>query len=140
MTLLDPADAPIGPATVELGPWQRRLANFHRIAGGFMILKGLLHWGTLFGLDGTDFFKEAVEAQSSVVFFAIVDLAAGVALWLGSPWGASLWFMTVAAQLIADVAYIEHSAVMVLLSIVEILLVAVYVLLRFRAHSEKHSR
>jgi len=80
VTSIDPADAPIGPAAVELGPWQRRLANFHRIAGGFMILKGLLHWATLFGLDGSDFMREAVEAQSSVVFFAIVDLAAGVAL------------------------------------------------------------
>jgi uncharacterized membrane protein (DUF2068 family) len=140
LTFLDPADEPIGPATVELGPWQRRLANFHRIAGAFMILKGLLHWATLFGLDGTDFMREAAAAQSSIVFFAIVDLAAGVALWLGSPWGASLWLMTVAAQLLADVVYIEHSGMMVVLSIVEILLVAVYVLLRFRAHSEKHSR
>jgi uncharacterized membrane protein (DUF2068 family) len=140
VTLLDPADAPIGPAVVELGPWQRKLVAFHRIAGGFMIFKGLLHWATLFGLDGTNFMREAVEAQSSVVFFAIVDLAAGVALWLGSPWGASLWFMTVAAQLIADMVYLEHSGMMVVLSILEILLVAVYVLIRFRAHSEKHSR
>jgi uncharacterized membrane protein (DUF2068 family) len=140
LTSLDPADEPIGPASVELGLWQRRLVNFHRIAGGFMICKGLLHWASLFGLDGTDFMREAVESQSSMVFFAIVDLAAGVALWLGSPWGASLWFMTVAAQLIADVTYLQHSAVMVLMSIVEILLVAVYVLIRFRAHSEKHSR
>jgi hypothetical protein len=136
----DPADAAIGPATVELGPWQRRLMQFHRVAGGFMILKGLLHWGSLFGVDGTDFMNEAVQVQASIVFFAIVDLAAGVALWLGSTWGASLWFMTVAAQLIADMVYLEHSAVVVLLSIVEVLLVAVYVLIRFKAHSEKHSR
>jgi hypothetical protein len=140
MSLLDPADAPIGSAAVEIGPWRRRLVQFQRVAGGFMILKGLLHWGSLFGVDGTNFASEAIESQSTIVFFAIVDLAAGVALWLGSAWGASLWFMAVAAQLIADMLYVERSAVVVLLSILEILLVAAYVLLRFKAHSEKHPR
>jgi hypothetical protein len=137
---IDPADAPIGPQTVESGPWQTKLMRFQRLAGGFMILKGLLHWASLFGLDGTVFASLAVEAQATMIFFAIVDLAAGVALWLGSTWGASLWFMTVAAQLIAEFVYLEHSAAVVLMTIVEILLVAGYVLLRFRAHSEKYSR
>ena len=58
MTLLGPPDAgapldAIGPHTVEVGPWRKRLILFQRCAGGFMIFKGLTYWSGLIGMgDG----------------------------------------------------------------------------------------
>jgi hypothetical protein len=141
---IDPAiahesDVAIGPASVKIGPWRKRLVLFQRVAGGSMILKGLVFWAGLFGLGG-DFRDQAMAAQASTVFFAVIDLAAGVALWLGSAWGASLWFVAVAAQIVANMLYLEHSGLVVLLTLLQIVLIAVYVLMRFMAHSEKQKR
>ena len=47
MSLQDPADDAIGPENVRVGVWQQRLVLFQRIAGGFMIFKGLVQWGAL---------------------------------------------------------------------------------------------
>jgi hypothetical protein len=144
MTSVDPADpaAPIdaiGPHTVEIGPWRRRLIRFQRIAGGFMIFKGLTHWAGLVGLgDGpaSYFQQQPLDSQAATVFFAVIDLVAGVALWLGSTWGAMLWLLTAGAQVLADVVVLELSGFNVVLTIVEVLLVAGYVVLRFLVHVE----
>jgi hypothetical protein len=148
VTSLDPTDpaAPIdaiGPHTVEVGPWRRRLVRFQRLAGGFMIFKGLTHWGNLIGFgDGTGsaFVREPLDTQAATVFFAVIDLVAGVALWLGSTWGAMLWLLTAAAQIVADVVVLELSGFVILLTIIEVLLVAGYVMLRFMVHVESSRR
>jgi hypothetical protein len=148
VTSIDPVDpsAPmdaIGPHTVEIGPWQRRLVLFQRIAGGFMIFKGLTHWITLLGFgDGpaSQFVRESLDVQAATVFFAVIDLVAGVALWLGSTWGAMLWLLAAALQIFADVALLELSGFKVLLTIVEVLLVAGYVMIRFMVHNETERR
>lgn len=148
MSTFDPTDpaAPldaIGPHTIELGPWRRRLMWFQRLAGGFMIFKGLTHWASLFGAGdgaGSQFEKLPLDAQAATVFFAVIDLVAGVALWLGSTWGAMLWLLAAAVQVLADVVVLELSGLVVLLTIVEVLLVAGYVLIRFMVHVESGQR
>ena len=135
----DPLDAAIGPHSIEIGPWQRRLVQFQRLAGGFMIIKGLTHWASLFGFgDGSTsrFQQLPVDAQVATVFFSVIDLVAGVALWLGSAWGAMLWLLTAAAQIAADVLVLELSGLNVLLTMIEVLLVAGYVMIRFMVHVE----
>jgi hypothetical protein len=144
----DPADstAPldaIGPHTVELGIWRRRLILFQRVAGGFMIFKGLTYWSGLFGFgDGTRslFELQSLDTQAATVFFAVIDLVAGVALWLGSTWGAMLWLLAAGLQLMADIVVLEPSGFLVLLTMVEVLLVAGYVVLRFLVHIETDRR
>jgi hypothetical protein len=152
MTSLDPTDpddpaavidAAIGPHSVEIGLWQQRLVQFQRVAGGFMIVKGLTHWTSLFGSgDGmtSHFQRLPVDAQAATVFFAVIDLVAGVALWLGSAWGAMLWLLAAGAQVLAGVLVLEVSGLDVLLTIVEVLLVAGYVLIRFMVHVEAGQR
>jgi hypothetical protein len=148
MTSIDPADpaAPldaIGPHTVEIGPWRRRLVLYQRVAGGFMIFKGLTHWLSLLGFgDGpaSQFLREPLDVQAATVFFAVIDLVSGVALWLGSTWGAMLWLLAAALQIFADVALLELSGFNVLLTIIEVLLVAGYVVIRFLVHSEAERR
>lgn len=137
-----PLDA-IGPHTVEIGPWRRRLILYQRVAGGFMIFKGLTHWMFLLGFgDGaaSQFVREPLDVQAATVFFAVIDLVAGVALWLGSTWGAMLWLLAAGMQVFADVALLELSGFSVLLTIIEVLLVAGYVVLRFMVHLEAEQR
>jgi hypothetical protein len=148
MTSLDPSDAAapldaIGPHTVEVGPWRKRLILFQRVAGGYMIFKGLTYWSGLVGIGdgaGVAFKNEALDAQAATVFFAVIDLVAGVALWLGSTWGAMMWLIAAGLQLFADVVVLAPSGFLVLLTIVEILLVAGYVILRFMVHAETDRR
>ncbi len=139
----DPIDAAIGPHSVEIGLWQRRLVQFQRVAGGFMVFKGITHWASLFGFgDGSvsHFQQLPADAQAATVFFAIIDLVAGVAVWLGSAWGAMMWLIAAAAQIMANVLVLELSGLNVLLTIIEVLMVAGYVLVRYMAHVESSNR
>ena len=148
MTSMEPTDpgAPleaIGPHTVELGPWRRRLIQFQRVAGGFMIFKGLMYWSSLFvsGAGPASYFQQQpIDIQATTVFFAVIDLIAGVALWLGSTWGAMLWLIAAAMQLFADAIVLELSGILILLTIIEVLLVAGYVIIRFMVHMETDRR
>lgn len=138
----EPIDA-IGPHTVEIGPWRRRLILYQRLAGGFMIFKGLTYWSSLLGFgDGSAsmFQQQPLDTQGATIFFAVIDLVAGVALWLGSTWGAMMWLVAATLQLLADIVIIEPSGLLVLLTMVETCLVAGYVLIRFMVHAESERR
>jgi hypothetical protein len=131
----DALDAAIGPDSVEIKPWQARLVLFQRIAGGFMIAKGLIHWAVLF--TGAAFYALPIEARAATVFFAVIDLVAGVSLWLGSTWGASVWLFAVASQAVAGLLFVQLNGLMTMLTIFELVLVALYVVARFMAHREQ---
>ena len=131
----DPLDAAIGPDSVEVKPGQARLILFQRIAGGFMIIKGMIHWGVLF--MGATFYALPIEARSATVFFAVIDLVAGVSLWLGSTWGASVWLFAVASQIVAGLLFVRLTGLMIVLTIFEIVLVAFYIVARFMAYREQ---
>ena len=131
----DPLDAAIGPDSIELKPWYVRLILFQRVAGGFMIVKGMIHWAVLF--TGASFYALPVEARSATVFFAVIDLVAGVSLWLGSTWGASVWLFAVASQAVAGLLFVRLTGLMIMLTILEIVLVAFYVVVRFMSYREQ---
>jgi hypothetical protein len=133
----DPLDEAIGRDSVKIKPWRRRMIYFQRIAGGFMMVKGLIGWAIICGLPlGTPFVSMRIHSQAWTVFFAVIDVVAGVALWLGSAWGATLWLIVVATQISADIVFTERAGILVLLTIAELLLVAVYVFVRFKVFEE----
>lgn len=140
MSVNHPEDDAIGPENVKVGIWQQRLVLYQRIAGGFMMFKGLVQWGALLGVGagaGARFLDLPLDAQVVTVFFAIVDILAGVGLWLGSTWGGALWLIAAALQIVAGMGFVQLSGFLVLLTILEILMLAVYVLARFMAHHEE---
>ncbi len=133
----DPLDEAIGQGSVKVKPWRQRMIYFQRAVGGFMLVKGLIGWAIICGLPlGTPFAEMRMHAQAWTIFFSVIDVVAGVALWLGSAWGATLWLIVVATQISADIVFTERAGILVLLTIVEVLLVAGYVLVRFRVFEE----
>lgn len=133
----DPLEEAIGRDSVKPKPWRQRMIFFQRIAGGFMMVKGLISWAIICGLPlGTPFVSMRIHAQAWTVFFAVIDVVAGVALWLGSAWGATLWLIVVATQISADVVFTDRAGVLVLLTIMEVLLVAGFVFVRFKVFEE----
>ncbi len=133
----DPLDEAIGRDSVEIKPWRKRMILFQRVVGGFMMAKGLIGWAIICGLPlGTPFIAMRLHAQTWTIFFAVIDLVAGVALWLGSSWGATLWLLVVATQISADIVFTGRAGVLVLLTIVEVLLVAAFVFVRFKVFEE----
>ncbi len=139
----DPIDAAIGPGSVEVGLWQWRLMQFQRIAGAFMILKGLTSWATLLGAGdgpGSAFVDMPMDTQAATIFFAVIDLITGVALWLGSGWGSMLWLIMAGVQVFTDILVTELSGFSALLTMIQLLFVAGYVLLRFMVQVERTQR
>ena len=133
----DPLDEAIGRDSVKVKPWRQRMIHFQRIAGGFMMFKGLIGWAIICGLPlGTPFVAMRMHAQAWTIFFAVIDVVAGVALWLGSAWGATLWLIVVATQISADIVFAELAGLLVLLTIVEVLFGAAFVLVRFKVYEE----
>lgn len=139
----DPIDAAIGPGSVEVGLWQARLTLFQRIAGGFMLFKGLTYWTVLLGTGdgvGSAFYAMPLDAQVVTIFFAVIDLVTGVALWLGSGWGSMLWLIMAGLQVMAGIVVVDLSGFTVLLTMIQLLFVAGYVLLRFMVQAEASER
>lgn len=133
----DHLEAPIGRDSVEIKPWRKKLVIYQRAAGGFMMVKGLISWAVICGIGfGTPFQVLNTDAKVATVFFAVMDVVAGVALWLGSAWGATLWLIVAAAQVAADISFAEISGLMVVFTILETILVAGYVLVRFKVYEE----
>jgi hypothetical protein len=139
----DPIDAAIGPGSVQVGLWQGRLILFQRVAGAFMILKGLTYWTALLGTGdgaGSAFGDLPLDAQVVTIFFAVIDLITGVALWLGSGWGTMLWLIMAGIQMVAGILVVDLSGLTVLLTLIQLLFVGGYVLLRFMVQSERQRR
>lgn len=83
------ADQPQGYAA----RWTRRLLIFLRGMAVLSIAKGLYHWAVVCGFAGpADGFElQPTPWQTATVFFAVIDLVAGVGLWLAAAWGAVVW-------------------------------------------------
>lgn len=66
-----------------------------RILSVAWLAKGILNWALLLGgLDGAAAFETLTfQEQSIVVYFSVIDLVAGVGLWLASSWGGVIWLL-----------------------------------------------
>jgi hypothetical protein len=93
---------------VDGARWSRRLIVFLRVMAAISLGKGLYHWAIVCGIgapfpSGFDSYPTAY--QVATVFFAVIDLVAGVGLWLAAPWGAVVWLTSVISMAAVQVLF-----------------------------------
>jgi hypothetical protein len=88
------------PPTIAGVAWTTVLVWFMRIMAVLWLLKGLGGWAFVLGASGEagGFINASLAQQTAIVFFAIVDLIAGVGLWMAAGWGGGVWILALSAH------------------------------------------
>lgn len=107
--------------------WNLVLVWFMRVAAALWIGKGVLAWTVILGVtSGVLPFEGAPTGyQAILIYFAIIDLVAGVGLWLTSAWGGVLWLLAVMSHMILAVFFprlVSNSAAIIGLFILAIMM------------------
>jgi hypothetical protein len=104
--LYDDADDPnrpirVGEASVssEATRWGHLLTLFMRVMALFWLMQGVMQWGLMLTSAQPIFDALPTNVAIAIVFFAVLDLIAGVGLWLATPWGGVLWLLIASAQI-----------------------------------------
>lgn len=77
------------------------VASVYRILAVAWISKGLVSWCLILGISVpfmAPFETYTVLDQSLVMTFSVVDIVAGVGLWLSPQWGGVVWLIAVLAE------------------------------------------
>jgi hypothetical protein len=102
----DDADDPhrpirVGEASVsgEATRWGQLLTLFMRVMALFWLAQGVMQWSLMLTSAQPIFDALPTHVAIAIVFFAVLDLIAGVGLWLATPWGGVLWLLIASAQI-----------------------------------------
>jgi hypothetical protein len=88
--------------------WAYWLVVFLRIMAAVSLFKGLYHWAIVCGINApspSGFDAYPTPYQVATVFFAVIDLVAGVGLWLAAPWGAVVWLTSVISMAAVEILF-----------------------------------
>lgn len=120
------------------GTWDTLLVWFMRLTALAWLLKSILSWATILDvLPGSrPFESEAFGRQSAIVYFAVVDAAAAIGLWLTSAWGGVIWLLAVTSALTLAVLTPQLLPTPVPLVVFGVTVVAMYFLLSWLAAQE----
>lgn len=107
--------------------WNLVLVWFMRVAALLWIAKGLLAWTAIIGLTSgvVPFETGPTGYRAILIYFAVIDIVAGVGLWLTSAWGGVLWLLAVMSHMILAVffpRFVSNSAAIVGLFILAIMM------------------
>src|ERR1700710_1775676 len=83
-----------------------RLLVFLRVMAVVSLCKVLYHWAIICGINApfpSGFDSYPTPYQVATVFFAVIDLVAGVGLWLAAPWGAVVWLTSVISMAAVEI-------------------------------------
>jgi hypothetical protein len=82
--------------------WTRIMTWFMRMLSLLWIMKGLSAWAIILGIWTPigHFESRSTGYQSTIVYFALIDLIAAVGLWMASTWGGIMWLLAVLSHLI----------------------------------------
>ena len=124
-----------GPAP---GTWDTVLVWFMRLTALAWLIKSILAWATILDvLPGSRPFEaESFGRQSVIVYFAVVDAAAAIGLWLTSAWGGVIWLLAVTSALTLAVLTPQLLPVSLPLLVFGGTVVAMYFLLSWIAAQE----
>lgn len=131
-------DAPIQAHVEARLDWVRILTWFLRALALLALGRGLSQWAVICGfqtLDGVDFEELAPGLQTATIFFAVIQLVAGVGLWLTAAWGGVVWIITALVALAIDVSapigiqgWVQTAGRPLVASLVDIALIVFYVI------------
>jgi hypothetical protein len=78
-----------------------------RILALLWIAKGLGAWALILGVGypAPLFEARSLGFQATTVYFAVIDLIAGIGVWLTSTWGGVMWLLAVMSHLILAVFF-----------------------------------
>src|SRR5919107_551749 len=95
----DPIEEPLGASNPR---WGLILTWFMRTLAILWIMKGLSAWAIILDVwtSGGLFEARSTGYQSTIVYFALIDLIAAVGLWMASTWGGVMWLLAVMSHLI----------------------------------------
>ena len=88
--------------------WSRVLVWFLRAMAVVWIVKGLGSWAVLLGIGPAGvmpFEMRPAAFQSTIIYFAVIDLVAAIGLWLTSTWGGVMWLLAVMSNLILAIFF-----------------------------------
>jgi hypothetical protein len=128
------------PASPAATRWALVLTGFMRVVAILWIMKGLSAWAVILGVwtPAGQFEARSMGYQSTIIYFALIDLTAAVGLWLVSTWGGIMWLLAVMSHLILAAFFpgIVSSGVLSMTFLMT--LVAVYLAISWLAARETH--
>jgi len=89
-------------------PYRDLLLWYMRIISGLMLGAGVIHWARIVSYvpwRGRFFPDMPTDWQAATVYFAVIDLVASIGLWLGVSWGAVIWLVVAASQILMHSAF-----------------------------------
>ena len=120
--------------------WSHRLRIFLRAMATISLCKGLYHWAVICGIGAplpSGFDAYSTPYQVATVFFAVIDLVAGVGLWLAAPWGAVVWLTSVISMAAVELLFPQIYGGNTWVIVVEVLLLGGYLWLALMAAREQ---
>ena len=125
--ILEPVHAADGEADGKR--WSYRLVVFLRVMAAISLCKGLYHWAVICGIGApfpSGFDSYSTPYQVATVFFAIIDLVAGVGLWLAAPWGAVVWLTSVISMAAVELLFPQIYGGNMWVVVMDVLLLGIY--------------
>ena len=120
--------------------WAYWLVYFLRAMAALSLIKGLYHWAVVCGIGAPSpagFEAYSTSYQAATVFFAVIDLVAGVGLWLAAPWGAVVWLTSVISMAAVEILFPQIYGGSFLIIALELILLGVYLALALMAAREQ---
>ena len=135
---IDPVQSEGGEARGQR--WTSWLVLFLRTMAAVSLLKGLYHWAIVCGIGApspSGFDAYPTPYQVATVFFAVIDLVAGVGLWLAAPWGAVVWLTSIISMAAVEVLFPQIYGGSMVIVVMEVVLLAAYLVLALLAAREQ---
>ena len=103
------------------------------------VAKGLFHWAIILGAFPAlgQFTTMALPLQATIVAFACLDLLAAIGLWLAAAWGGAIWLLCAVVEAASPILSPRAAAIGYGGALLNIVLVAGYFLLSWRAARER---
>src|SRR5262245_44302787 len=136
--MLDPVQA--GEGEAEVKRWAYWLVVFLRAMAAVSLIKGLYHWAIVVGIAApfpSGFDSYPTPYQVATVFFAVIDLVAGVGLWLAAPWGAVVWLTSIISMAAVELLFPQIYGGNFWVVVMEVLLLGMYLWLALMAAREQ---